>query len=146
MSDDFTGSRRRRVLVACAGPAPGRGAQLARVLRDAGDEVIWTGWPTSAAALGRVALQEDADVVVIDASESDVPAATAEAWAADLRGDGRPGVVVVGTNEPMVGLARRIDGAAAATASRQTSPTTAAAGPDGRPARGRQPGMEAEAQ
>lgn len=59
------GGRRRRVLVAKPGlDGHDRGLKvIARVLRDAGFEVVYTGMRQTAAAIARSALQEDVSVV-----------------------------------------------------------------------------------
>ena len=64
---------------------PGAGAGVARVLRDAGHEVVYAGAVADPAQLAAIAVQEDADAIVLIADDQsltgELAAALAEALA-----------------------------------------------------------------
>lgn len=67
---------------------PGSGAGVARVLRDAGHEVVYAGEVADPAQLAAIAVQEDADAIVLIADDQslagELSAALAEYDAADV--------------------------------------------------------------
>lgn len=67
---------------------PGAGAGLARVLRDAGHEVVYVGEVADAVQLAAIVVQEDADAVVLVADDQsaadELATALAEYGAADV--------------------------------------------------------------
>ncbi len=87
---------RYRVVVAALGPDhPGRPlAATERALRDAGLEVIAAGGAPTPGAAAAVAVQEDADAVVVALAPTDLALLTALGDA--LRAEGREDAVVVG--------------------------------------------------
>lgn len=66
---------------------PGAGAGLARVLRDAGHEVIYAGEVADPAQLAAIVVQEDADAVVLVADDQSPAAELAAALAERDAGD-----------------------------------------------------------